>query len=56
MVRQFHDRAMGLMLPLQGVEPGLYAGKRFTCATPFYTPVEVTLVKAWAKVTGKNIA
>ncbi|KAH8649848.1 hypothetical protein BX600DRAFT_502226 [Xylariales sp. PMI_506] len=35
------------------LDPTRYDGKNFTCATKFYTPVE--MVDSWTKVTGKTV-
>ncbi|KAF7555568.1 hypothetical protein G7Z17_g2049 [Cylindrodendrum hubeiense] len=35
------------------LDPDLYHGKNFTCATDFYTPME--MVDAWTKATGKTV-
>jgi hypothetical protein len=35
------------------LNPSRYAGKSFTCATAYYTPLE--LCSTWSKVTGKKV-
>jgi hypothetical protein len=35
------------------LQPDLYDGRSFTCATAFYTPIE--MVDTWTKITGKTI-
>jgi hypothetical protein len=35
------------------LNPNKYNGKRFTCATDFYTPLE--LVDGWTKITGNKV-
>jgi hypothetical protein len=35
------------------LDPSAYAGKSFTCATAYYTPLE--LCSTWSKVTGRTV-